>query len=391
MSRRQIKWVLLYALVLSLLGCGGGGGSDSDSSSQPSNTSYTWHLPAGFPQPIDSPTNKTTEAKVQLGRLLFYDKRLSGNGSFACASCHQQAKAFTDGRFVSIGSTGELHPRNAQSLANVVYFPTLTWANPSLTSLEKQMEVPLFGENPIEMGINDDNKNEVLARISQDQNYQTRFAHAFPSSANAGSAVSWQNVIAAIASFQRTLISGNSTFDQYQQGKTQLTAAQLRGRAVFESAQCFHCHTSEFLMTDQVVYQGLSTIETPFHNTGLYNIGGTGAFPVLNRGLFEHTGVASDMGKFRAPSLRNVEVTAPYMHDGSIATLEEVVEFYSAGGRQINTGSYAGDGRANPYKSDDIKPLNLSTQQKADLVEFLKILTDHEFLTNPNLADPFQP
>jgi cytochrome c peroxidase len=144
-------------------------------------------------------------------------------------------------------------------------------------------------------------------------------------------------------------------------------------------------------MTDQVIYQGLSDVEVPFHNTGLYNIGGTGAFPAPNRGLFEHTGLMSDMGKFRAPSLRNVEVTAPYMHDGSIASLEDVVEFYSAGGRQINTGLYVGDGRSNPYKSDDIKPLNLSAQQKADLVEFLKTLTDNEFLTNPNLADPFQP
>jgi cytochrome c peroxidase len=131
-------------------------------------------------------------------------------------------------------------------------------------------------------------------------------------------------------------------------------------------------------------------VETPFHNTGLYNIDGKGGFPTPNRGLFETTGKAEDMGAFRAQSLRNVAVTAPYMHDGSIATLEEVLDFYAAGGRNITSGPHAGDGRANPYKSDLISRIDLSAQEKADLVAFLKTLTDETLLTSSRFSNPFK-
>lgn len=121
-----------------------------------------------------------TAEKAELGRFLFYDRRLSGNGTQACASCHIQSKAFTDGLTTSLGSTGHAHPRNAQSLANVVYNATLTWANPSLVTLEKQMETPLFGTDPVEMGVNDNNKEEILARLAADTGYGPRFARAYP-------------------------------------------------------------------------------------------------------------------------------------------------------------------------------------------------------------------
>ena len=140
---------------------------------------------------------------------------------------------------------------------------------------------------------------------------------------------------------------------------------------------------------DQVVHASTRVLELPFHNTGLYNIGGTGNFPDGNQGLFEFTAKPEDRGRFRAPSLRNVEVTAPYMHDGSIGTLEEVLDFYAAGGRLITTGPNVGDGRLHPNKSDLISLINLNAQERADLVAFLKTLTDHEFLTNPALSDPF--
>ena len=155
-----------------------------------------------------------------------------------------------------------------------------------------------------------------------------------------------------------------------------------------EKAECFHCHGS-FNFNDQIVHAGSRIVETPFSNTGLYNIGGTGAFPEPNRGVFELTAKADDMGKFRAPSLRNVEVTAPYMHDGTVATLEDVLRFYAAGGRNISSGANAGDGRANPFKSDLVTRIDLSEQEQADIVAFLKTLTDHDFLTDPRHADPF--
>ena len=369
--------------TVSLWGCGGNNVSVRDSS----QGIWSWALPPNFPTPRVPADNPMNEAKVELGRFLFYDRRLSGNGTQACASCHHQDKAFTDGRALAIGSTGEMHPRSAQGLANVAYNTTLTWANPSLLSLEAQAQVPLFGERPVEMGVNDSNVAEVLARIQNDPAYPGRFAAAFPGTA---APISWGNITRAIAAFQRTLISGNSRYDQFLQGKATLTPSEQRGLTLFnsEKAECFHCHGG-FNFNDQVVHASTQVIDTPFHNTGLYNIGGTGAFPLGNQGLFEFTDKPADRGKFRAQSLRNVGVTAPYMHDGSITTLEEVLDFYAAGGRNITSGPNAGDGRLNPNKSELISRIDLTAQEKADLVAFLKTLTDHDFLTNPKFANPF--
>jgi cytochrome c peroxidase len=382
----SVAGALLGALALT--GCGGGdadaaasGGSNRDGGA------WTWALPASFPTPAVPASNPMSAAKVELGRHLFYDKRLSGNGQQACAGCHRQDKAFTDGAPVSRGSTGEFTARNAQPLANVVYNPLLTWANPSLLLLERQMEVPLFGENPIEMGINEGNKAAVLQRLADAALYQDKFAAAFPGEA---APVNWPNVIKAIAAFQRSLISDNSRYDQMLAGTAVFTAAEQRGRELFfgDKAGCSACHNG-FNFNDQVVHAGTVAVSTPFHNIGLYNIGGTGAYPEPNRGVMELSGLFKDMGAFRAPSLRNVAVTAPYMHDGSVATLEEAVDIFAEGGRNVASGPYAGDGRLNPYKSPLIRPLGLSAQDKADLIAFLKTLTDTRFLTDPRHADPF--
>lgn len=350
---------------------------------------WSWDLPEGFPTPKVPASNPMTRAKVELGRRLFYDPRLSGNGRQSCSSCHLQEKAFTDGLARAIGSTGEIHPRSALSLTNVAYNATLAWANPSLVTLEKQMEVPLFGERPVEMGITDANKAKVIRRLMRDPRYRTMFANAFPAGA---SPINLTNVIKAIASFQRTLISGNSRYDRHLAGTARLTARETRGKDLFfgERAECFHCHTS-FNLNDQTVYAGKRVVETPFHNTGLFNVGGTGAFPSPNTGVFELTGVQRDMGRFRAPTLRNVGVTAPYMHDGSIATLRAVVRFYSDGGRNITRGPNAGDGRLNPNKSALVDRIDLTPREQSDLVAFLKTLTDRTFLTDPALSDPFAP
>lgn len=383
--RRACGSLLVGAAVLA--GCGGGGVSVNDTVQAPGTGQWRWELPAHFPVPKVPESNPMSEAKVDLGRHLFYDRRLSGNGTQSCASCHHQDKAFTDGLGTAIGSTGMAHPRGAQGLANVAYHATLTWANPSLVTLEKQMEVPLFGDDPVEMGVNDHNRAEVLARLHAEPVYAAKFAAAFP---DAAQPVGWGQVIQAIASFQRTLLSGHSRYDQYLQGKAQLTVPETRGMALFfgEKAECFHCHGS-FNFNDQIVHAASRVVETPFHNTGLYNLGGTGAFPEHNRGVFELTALVKDMGAFRAPSLRNVEVTAPYMHDGSVATLEAVLDFYADGGRRIASGPYAGDGRLNPHKSELISLIDLNAQDKSDLVAFLKTLTDHDFLQNPRYADPW--
>ena len=376
--------VCAAAVLLAACSAGGEGGNPSGDGHHHGSTG----LPAvdGFPLAVVPASNPYTEDKFQLGRALFYDARLSGNGTQSCASCHHQDKAFTDGRITALGSTGEDHPRNAQGLANVVYHATLTWANPVMIDLERQMEVPMFGEHPVEMGINDSNKATVLARLQNDTAMYGLFRKAFPSDA---APVSFGNIIAAIATFERGLISADSRYDQYLRKQTTLSESELRGLNLFmgEKAECFHCHGS-FNFNDQVRYVGLSQVDTPFHNTGLYNIDGKGGFPFPNRGLFEATTNPKDMGAFRAPSLRNVAVTAPYMHDGSVATLEEVLDFYAAGGRVIRSGLYAGDGRVNPYKSGLVNQINLSEQDKADLVAFLKTLTDQGFLTNPRFSKP---
>lgn len=389
MSRRLLTW-MAAGVVGTLAACGGGGTRVVDGAAPtPGDAAWTWQLPPNFPVPKVPEDNPMSADKVELGRFLFYDVRLSGNGKQSCASCHHQDKAFTDGRATALGSTGEGHPRNAQQLSNVVYNASLTWANPSLVTLERQMENPIFGESPVEMGVNDANKAQVLQRLKVDSAYEARFAKAFPGIADP---VQWGNVIKAIAAFQRTLISGSSKYDLYLQGKSLLSAAEERGMKLFfgEKAECFHCHGS-FNFNDQIVHAASRLVETPFHNTGLYNIDGKGAFPEPNRGVFELTAKATDMGMFRAPSLRNVEVTGPYMHDGSIATLADVLKHYAAGGRNLTQGPHAGDGRANPYKSDLITRIDLSEQEQDDIVAFLRTLTDHDFLTNPKFADPFAP
>lgn len=358
------------------------------SSGAPSKTGG-WHgaLPAGFPQPRVPASNTMNAAKVAVGRRLFYDTRLSGNGTQSCGSCHRQDLAFTDGRAQAIGSSGQLHPRNAQSLVNVAYEATLTWANPALVRLERQMNVPLFGTRPIEMGLTDANKGRVLASIQRDRWYAAQFPRAFPGLRRP---ISLVTAIRAIAAFERSIVSADSRYDRYRRGLLKLTAAELRGRNLFmgERAECSHCHGS-FIFNDQATYVG-APIETPkFHNTGLYNLGGTGAFPAPNRGLFEITGRPEDMGRFRAPSLRNVALTAPYMHDGSIATLAQAVDHYAAGGRLITAGPLAGDGRRNPYKDPLISGIRLSPRDRADLVAFLRALTDRTLVTSPRFSNPF--
>lgn len=350
-------------------------------------TPWVWQLPAHFPQPVIPADNPMSEEAFQLGRQLFYDKRLSGNGTFACASCHFQHLAFTDGKALPTGSTGEQTLRSSQGLANVAYHPYYTWANYSLVTIERQNLNPLQGENPVEMGMNDQTQAVILQRIADDENYQAAFRQVF---AQDEQPVNLGNLVKALATFQRGMISANSKYDQALQQQATFTAQEERGRQLFfsEQAQCSQCHGS-YNFNDQLRDVTSKEIKTPFHNTGLYNIDGKGGFPDGNRGIFELSGKPADMGMFRAPSLRNVEVTAPYMHDGSITNLEQVLDFYAAHGRLIKDGTHQGDGRKNPLKDSRIDKINLGAQDKADLIAFLKTLTDHAFLRNERFSDPF--
>jgi cytochrome c peroxidase len=351
-------------------------------------TAWQWNLPAHFPIPKIPTGNPMSEEKFQLGRHLFYDKRLSGNGTFACASCHFQNLAFTDGKAVAEGSTGEHTLRSAQGLANSAYHPYYTWANFSLVTLERQMLNPLLGDNPVEMGVNDTTQPVILARLQADEFYVRQFAHIFP---NEKSSIRMENIIKAISSFQRGLISADSKYDQHLAKKLTLSESEERGRALFFSkqAQCSHCHGS-YNFNDQVMDATTIKVDTPFHNTGLYNVDGKGGFPDGNRGIFELSNKPEDMGMFRAPSLRNVAVTAPYMHDGSIATLAEVLDFYAGHGRNITSGNHQGDGRKNPLKDKVIDTIKLDERNKEDLLAFLHTLTDEAFLVNPRFFDPFK-
>jgi cytochrome c peroxidase len=377
LRRRALR--LLLAVISALLCC---------RSRSFAVTPYQWTLPPGFPQPSVPDDNPMSVEKVALGRFLFYDTRMSGNETYSCGSCHKQELAFTDGFEQAIGSTGQLHPRSSMSLTNVAYNATFAWANPLLTQLEKQALIPMFGDTPLELGLS--GKDELLDRIKADARYQRLFAEAYPDDTDP---ITLDNLVKALASFVRTLISGNAPYDRYINGldDNAISLSAYNGGRLFfsERLECFHCHGG-YNFVDSETHDGKLTPEIQFHNNGLYNIGGTGAYPPDNTGIFAFTQVATDMGSFKAPTLRNIELTAPYMHDGSIATLEGVlIDHYGRGGRLISDGPYAGDGSTNPFKSGFIRGFTLTDQEKEDVLNFLKSLTDTDFVTNPHFSDPF--
>ena len=348
---------------------------------------YAWVLPRGFPKPRVPADNPMTIAKVDLGRRLFYDTRLSVNGRSSCSTCHKQELAFSDGRTVSIGTTGEAHPRGSMSLVNVAYSAALTWSNPTLTRLEDQALIPMYGEHPLELGLR--TNDGFLGRLRAVPIYREMFGKAFPGERNP---FSRENVVFAIASFERSIISARSPYDRYHFGGEDgaVSVSAKRGETLFFSQQlhCFRCHSGFNFSdaTDSALRQNRSV---EFHNTGLYNTAGPTSYPLPNAGIFEFTKLAADVGKFKTPTLRNIAVTAPYMHDGSIATLQEVLEHYSAGGRTISAGPHAGVGRNNPNKDPELQGFTLTHRDQEDLIAFLRSLTDEDVLHDARFADPW--
>jgi cytochrome c peroxidase len=339
---------------------------------------FAWKLPPGLPVPIVPADNPMTDAKIALGRRLFYDTRLSGNGSFACATCHQQRRAFTDGLAHALGSMGQEHPRSAMSLANVAYNVSFGWADPGLRTLEAQMAVPMFNQHPIELGLKG-NERAAVERFKSSDEDRRQFQSAFPGDADP---ITLSNIVRAIAAFERTLVSGDSPLDRYlyRDDRAALSPSARRGMTLFFSdrLRCSECH-SNFNLSGPVTFAGAKPVQPSFHNTALYDVDGRGGYPVIDRGLLDKTKRPEDMGRFRAPTLRNIAVTAPYMHDGSLLTLEDTVAHYASGGKP------------SPFRSLPIRGFPLTETETVDLVAFLESLTDETFLTNPAFADPAPP
>ncbi|MBV2129410.1 di-heme enzyme [Rheinheimera sp. SM2107] len=351
---------------------------------------WQWLIPAGMPEPLVPSENPMTAAKVKLGRYLFYDTQLSANGSQSCASCHQQQNAFAEARAHSFGSTGQQHRRNALALVNIAYNNTLTWAHDGLTNIEQQLLIPLFSDNPVELGISG-HETEVLQRLKR-KPYPELFQQAFGSTEP-----DLQKSVLALASFVRSLLSFQSDFDRYayQNDDAALTPEQIDGMNLFfsERLECHHCHGG-FNFTQATSHSRQPLDLRPFHNTGLYYVqtgdNHANGYPQRDRGLAEITMNPADDGRFRAPTLRNITLTAPYMHDGSLATLEQVIDFYASGGRLINSGPDAGDGRQHPLKSQFVKGFELTDSERAALLAFLNSLTDPQFITNPDHSNPWR-
>jgi cytochrome c peroxidase len=337
---------------------------------------YQWNLPKGFPKPYVPADNPMSAAKVELGRYLFYDTRMSVNGKSSCATCHKQELAFTDGRAFGLGATGESHSRGAMSLVNVAWSAALTWSNPEMRSLEKQALVPMFGEHPVELGLREGDK--FMPTLRSDPRYRALFERAFPGSdQNAADQVTIDKVTKALASFERSIVSARSPYDRYHYDRDDdaISDSAKRGEIQFfdQRLSCFRCHGG-FNFTDSTVSERNHQRPVEFHNTGLYD-----PYPAPNAGIFEFTKAPADAGKFKAPTLRNIAITAPYMHDGSIPTLKGVLDHYAAGGRNGH----------NPNKDPLIGGFTISQQDRDDLIAFLKSLTDDAVIHDPRFANPW--
>ncbi len=362
---KMVRFIFSISILAVLYGCRKDpawpvpSGDNPDDTLVYDPTPYPWVNPPGFPDPVFPPDNPLTVEGVELGRKLFYDPILSGDSTQSCASCHMQFASFTDTARYSKGIDGIEGHRNSMPLINVAWMPRLFWDGRAV-SPEDQALHPV--RDPIEMH---NTWPEAVKRLQRHPKYPAYFYEAFGTK-NIDSIL----VVKAIGQFVRTLVSANSKFDRYLRGEVMLTPGELSGLNIFttETGDCFHCHggPASPLFTDN-----------DFHNNGLDET-------FSDQGYGAVTGNSYDMGKFKTPTLRNVELTAPYMHDGRFKTLQEVIEHYNSGIK---------------HNSPNLDPimnlpsfqngLNLNPQQKADLIAFLKTLTDTSFIHNPKFSNPF--
>jgi cytochrome c peroxidase len=337
----------LLPLLLAMAACRGyRDNAHSSLDEKPIGKAIEIHPPLGLPAvPVPEANPQTAEA-VALGRRLFYEPRLSADASLTCASCHNPAFGFADRRNHSMGVGGKIGTRNAPALLNAAYNPTQFWDGRA-HSLEEQAGGPIA--NPIEMNLT----HEVcVTQLGADPSYKAAFEKAYgPGPVTIG------RVENALASFERTLISGDSPFDKYEYGgdKRALSEAAVRGLAIFRDPKrgnCSVCHTID--------EKSALFMDGKFHNIG---VGVNGEGDLTDLGRYTETKIETDKGAFKTPTLRNVAKTGPYMHDGSIRSLKDVVDFY------------AGGGNSNPYLDKEIKAIKLSAVERADLVAFLESLT----------------
>jgi len=331
-------------------------------------------VPRNFPQPTYvANNNPLTEEGVLLGRMLFYDPILSGDSSLACAGCHKQENAFTDTRTFSIGIDGIAGRRQSMPLFNMMYGSKFFWDGRAANLAELAL-MPV--EDPIEMHETWPNN---IAKLQAHPDYPKRFYEAFGVEPED---LTKEYAAKALEQFLLSLVSGNSKFDKAVRGTDELTAAEERGFILFNDqlgADCFHCHGDG---SANQVFQEINAIRQ-FRNNGLDAPATPQGF--ADYGLGEFTGNINDYGKFKVPSLRNLKFTAPYMHDGRFATLEEVVEHYSTGVKAASPNIDAG-GMEYAYQGG----VQLTAQEKADLIAFLLTLSDDEFVTDPRFSNPFE-
>ncbi len=308
--------------------------------------SYIYNTPSYFPALNYPNDNKPTRRKFELGKKLFFDKLLSKENAISCGSCHFQNLAFSDSVQFSIGSAGQLGERNSPTLTNIGYNSNFFWDG-GVPTLELQALAPLDNHKEFDLPY-----DSLLLRLNNNSNYKQLFMAAFNEDATLN------NYTKALACYQRAFISGNSKYDDYfyRNNSKAFTASELSGFQLFinPTIGCNSCHS------------GFNFTNGGFENNGL-------SVNYKDAGRYKVTGYIQDLAKFKVPTLRNVALTAPYMHDGSFATLTQVIDHYDSGGQ------------AHSSKSPKVKPLNLTTQQKTDLVNFLKTLTDDEFIKNQDL------
>jgi cytochrome c peroxidase len=317
-----------------------------------------------FPEMPTSKINPVTTEGVELGRFLFYDTILSENYTFSCGSCHKQEFAFSDSpNQFSKGINGELLDRNTMPLYNLAWYPSLFWDGRA-ASIENQVFFPVRAHKEMNL-----NWSIAEKRIQKSRFYKPLFKKAF-----GDSKIDSIRIALAIAQFERTLISSNSKFDQVLRGEKYLTDEEYEGYGLINDqtkGDCLHCHTTDG--------NGLGTI-LKFSNNGLDDY--KTANDYLDKGLATNTKNPKDVGLFKIPSLRNIGITAPYMHDGRFKTLNEVLDFYSEGVNQ----SYNIDSKMEFAHQGGAK---LTSDQKEKIISFLLTLTDSVFITNPEFSNPF--
>lgn len=335
-------------------------------------TPYTLEIPAGLP-PMDQPAdNPMTVEGIALGRRLFYDNILSGNNTQSCSSCHLQAKAFTDNLAFSTGIDGQQGNRSAMAIINLGWNRDFFW-NGRASSLEQQALAPV--PNPIEMHLK---WVDAMAKLQASSVYPDMFEKAFGTKT-----IDSTLVAKALAQFMRTIVAGNSRFHRFMRGEITLTQSEMNGYLLFRNelkGDCQHCHDiGSKLITDNLFTDATQR----FHNNGLDDV-----YPEY-LGLAEVTHNAADNGKFKTPTLINIALTAPYMHDGRFNTLDEVIEFYDHGVKVSPTLDVFMTKNFPDLQQGDTREIGLTPQEKADLKAFLLALTDSSILTNPAYSSPF--